>query len=512
MIADDDREMKKETVIFATTNEFINKWADNFSNWKKLLCSTAWLIKFKSYCRHRYTGYQGQFTKDNITSTEIQEAEHDILIRVQESCFLDEIVRLESGRPVKKDSCIASLNPILDDGLLRLNGRLVSGNTNKCIVILPSGHHVTTLIIRHYHETSGHVGVQQVLAAIRERFWILKGHSTVKRVIKGCIICKRQHAPLCTQQMAPLLDEQITPDKPPFTFVGIDYFGPLNVKAGRKHLKRYGCLFTCLTSRAVHLEVAHSLTADSFIAAFQRFTSRRGIPEKVYSDNGTNLVKGDKELRKHIQEWNNSKIGNHMKQHEIHWHFNPPCASHMGGAWERIIRSTRIILKALAREQLLTDEQLQTLMAEAERIMNDRPITPVSSDPKDPPALTPSMVLLMKSNTCIPTGVFVKDDVYAKRWWRQVQYLASVFWKRWVREYLPALQARQKWIRSKADLRKGDIVLVAEANIPRGQWPLGRVVDINMGRDGHVRSCVIRMRTSQIVRPITKLCLLENSN
>ena len=118
----------------------------------------------------------------------------------------------------------------------------------------------------------------------------------------------------------------------------------------------------------------------------------------------------------------------------------------------------------------------------------------------------------MKYNTCIQTGVFVKDDVYAKRWWRQVQYLASVFWKRWVRKYLPALQARQKWIRSKADLGKGDIVLVAEANIPRGQWPLGRVVDINMGRDGHVRSRVIRMRTLQIVRLITKLCLLENSN
>ena len=93
-----------------------------------------------------------------------------------------------------------------------------------------------------------------------------------------------------------------------------------------------------------------------------------------------------------------------------------------------------------------------------------------------------------------------------------MQYLASVFWRRWVREYLPALQARQKWMRAKAELRKGDIVLVAEVNIPRGQWPLGRVIDVNVGRDGHVRSCVIRMRTSQIVRPVTKLCLLENSN
>ena len=197
---------------------------------------------------------------------------------------------------------------------------------------------------------------------------------------------------------------------------------------------------------------------------------------------------------------------------EIEWHFNPPSANHMGGVWERMVRSTRTMLKALAREQLLTDEQLQTLMAEGERIMNNRPITPVSSDPKDPPALTPSMLLLMQSNSCIPSGVFVKEDVYAKRWWRQVQYLASTFWRRWIREYLPVLEARQKWMRAKTDLRKGDIVLVAEVNIPKGQYPLGRVIDVNVGRDEQVRICVIRMRTSQIVRLVTKLCLLENSN
>ena len=100
-----------------------------------------------------------------------------------------------------------------------------------------------------------------------------------------------------------------------------------------------------------------------------------------------------------------------MIQREIEWHFNPPSASHMGGVLERMVRSTRTILKALAREQLLTNEQLQTLMAEGERIMNDRPITPVISDPKDPPALIPTMLLLMESNSCIPSGVFVKENL-----------------------------------------------------------------------------------------------------
>lgn len=303
----------------------------------------------------------------------------------------------------------------------------------------------------------------------------------------------------------------MTPDKPPFVFVGIDYFGPLMVKTGHTHEKRYGCLFTCLTTRAVHIEVAQSLSTDSFIAAFQRFTSRRGVQEKVYRDNGTNLVSGESELRKSIQRWNQSKIGQHMTQHEIEWHFNQHYASHMGGAWERIIRSTRTILKALVKEQLLNDEQLLTLIAEVEKIMNDRPITQVSSDPNDPPALTPSMLLLMKSNCSIPQGVFRKEDVYAKRWWKQIQYLVNMFWRRWLREYLPALLTRQKWQRPTKDLCIDDVVLVADENLPRGQWPFGRVINVNVVRNGRVRSCVIKSRNSHLVRPVTKLCLLENN-
>ncbi|XP_060555752.1 uncharacterized protein LOC132716484 [Ruditapes philippinarum] len=276
-------------------------------------------------------------------------------------------------------------------------------------------------------------------------------------------------------------------------------------------VKRYGCIFSCLTSRAVHLEVTHSLSTDSFIAALQRFISRRGLPEKVYSDNGTNLVSGDCELRKSLREWNQSEIGQFMLQREIEWNFNPPSASHMGGIWERMIRSTRAILRSLVKEQLLTDEQLLTVVTEVEKILNDRPITRVSDDPKDPPVLTPSMILLLKSNTCIPRGIFRKEDTYAKRRWRQAQYLADIFWKRWIREYIPTLQSRQKWLRPQRDIREGDIVLVAQENIPRGQWPLGRVVSINVGRDGHTRSCVVKTSMSQFIRPITKLCLLECS-
>ncbi|XP_071171081.1 uncharacterized protein [Mytilus edulis] len=253
--------------------------------------------------------------------------------------------------------------------------------------------------------------------------------------------------------MAPLLEEQMTADKPPFTFVGVDYFGPLNVKLGRSVVKRYGCLFTCLTTRAVHIEIAHSLNTDSFISAFQRFTSRRGIPEKVYSENGTNFVGGEIELRKNIEQcqWNKAIISNYMLHKDIIWIFNPPYASHRGGAWERMIRSTRNIFKALINQQLLSDEQLLTCMAETERIINDRPITAISDDCRDLPVLTPNM-LLMKSNTSTPQDVFDKKDIYAKRWWKQIQHPANEFWKRWLREYLSTLQQRSKWQRGQRDV------------------------------------------------------------
>ena len=142
---------------------------------------------------------------------------------------------------MRKDSHIASLNPVVVVGMARLKGRLCFRTMNRFPIILPNGHHVTTLIIRFLHEINGHVRIQQVLAATRERYWIVKWHSVVKKILKGFIMCKRQHAPLCTQQMAPLLEEQMSPDKPPVSFVGIYYFGPLIVKAGRTHLKRYGC-------------------------------------------------------------------------------------------------------------------------------------------------------------------------------------------------------------------------------------------------------------------------------
>ena len=164
----------------------------------------------------------------------------------------------------------------------------------------------------------------------------------------------------------------------------------------------------------------------------------------------------------------------------------------MGGAWERIIRSIRKILRALLGQQLVTDEMLQTLTAEIAGILNSRPLTPVSSDPEDLEPLTPNHLLLLRSNPSLPVGSFGREDCYSKRRWRQVQYISDVFWKRWLKEYLPTLQKRAKWMKPRRSLEIGDLVLIADENVHRGKWPLGKVVDVFRGKDGYVRSAKVQ--------------------
>ena len=197
--------------------------------------------------------------------------------------------------------------------------------------------------------------------------------------------------------------------------------------------------------RAVHIEIADSLETDGFVNALRRFINRRGNPIEIRSDNSTNFVGGEREIRESISAWNQGKINDLMRQRKIVWKFNPPpTASHMGGVWERMIRSVRKVLRVLLKERVVTNEMLRTLMTEVEGILNSRPLTPSSDDPDDLEPLTPNHLLLCRSNLNLPPGAFTKEDLYCKRRWKQVQYLANLFWKRWTREYLPTLRGKAK--------------------------------------------------------------------
>ena len=282
------------------------------------------------------------------------------------------------------------------------------------------------------------------------------------------------------------------------------------IKDGRRELKRYGALFTCLASRAVHIETANSLDTDSFINALRRFISRRGPVREFRCDNGKNFVGAARELREALTEMSQEQITKELLCQGINWKFNPPTASHMGGVWERQIRTIRNVLSSLLQNYggRLDDEAFRTLMCEVESIVNSRPLTFPSDDPNDLEALTPNHILTMKPVLLPPPGHFQSSDVYIRKRWRRIQYLANLFWSRWKREYLLTLQQRPKWNSSEHNLNIGDIVLLKEDNAPRFQWHMGRVLSTVSDNKGHVRSVKVKTQNSEYVRPIHKLVLV----
>jgi len=534
IIADDDPEVRARGQANHVTQMEEERPLDlmmlQYSSWFRFKRAVAWLLKFVQFLKARrclrISSPIDVSPRGRLSIDELQYAETQIIKYVQKSAFLPVIKALqdvkhgESEKSTFKNigsiGSVYKLRPFLDgEGMLRVGGRLQNSTLeyqSKHQLLLPSKHHVTKLLVMDVHESVGHLGQEYVLAKLRHNYWIIQGRAAVRRVLGNCLTCRKQNALKGQQVMANLPSDRLTPDEPPFSYVGIDFFGPFYVKQRRSTVKHYGCLFSCLTMRATHIEVTESLETDSFVNALRRFISRRGMPKLIRSDNGTNLTGGEREIREAINDWNQQKIEGFLQQKNVEWKFNPPGASHMGGVWERVIRSVRKILRVLLREQLVSGEALRTLMAEVEGILNGRPLTPNSDSSVDPEPLTPNHLLLLRSNLNLPPGIFVKNDLYCKRRWKQVQYLADVFWKRWLSQYLPSLQERQKWIKPRRDFAVGDLVLIVDERVHRGQWPLGRVLEVHPGRDGFIRSVKVATKSSVLSRPISKLCFLEQES
>lgn len=310
--------------------------------------------------------------------------------------------------------------------------------------------------------------------------------------------------------MSPLPLTRVERGWHPFQLVGVDYFGPFIVKHGRKQEKRFGCLFTCLQTRGVHLELSHTLSTDSFVMALMRFVSRRGAPAEIFSDNGSNFVGAVSELRSITRGWSQGKINDKLLSLGIEWHYNPPLASHRGGVWERLIRSVRRVLLSIVTQQTLNDEAMYTLFVEAERIVNSRPLVPLNMDSNDRIALTPNDLLILRSNS---TGLLPASLTEGyNRCWRQVNYLTDLFWKRWIGEYLPLLRCRQRWLNRSRNFEPGDVVLVVSDTFSRSRWPLGIIDSCLASEYGLVRTVVVRTANGLYKRDVRKVCLIEGSS
>ena len=373
-ISDADPVVKVDVNVHATVAAVpfcpVVEYFRRTSSWHRLKKSVAWFLWYRENLRLASTRRKLAVSSPNtpcrrINMEEMKAAELQILKCVQLHYFSERLQSLTKAgvdaAHVKKSSGLLSLHPVLVNGLLRVGGRLdlaPASFDSKHQIILPKSDHVSTLIIEHCHLISGHSGREYVLSLLREKFWIVKASSAVRRVLSKCVSCRRRQRPVCEQKMADLPVDRLTPDQPPFTSVGVDYFGPFQIKRGRSLVKRYGVISACLAIRAVHIEVAHSLDTDSFPLALKRFIARRGQGKEIRSDNGTNFSSGEKELRESMNVWNQEKIHENLLQRNIKWSFNLPYGWHYGGVWERCIRTTRKILQALLREQTTDDEGL----------------------------------------------------------------------------------------------------------------------------------------------------------
>ncbi|XP_043238930.1 uncharacterized protein LOC122390257 [Amphibalanus amphitrite] len=481
-----------------------------FSSWLRLLRVTAWVRRFAHNSRSRAAADR---RTGPLTAEELREAERVWLLSTQAEQFGDEVAALQHGRRLPSNSGLHQLTPFLDStGLLRVGGRLRHAQMDfevKHQVILPARGDITRLIITDRHKKLAHSGAEHVLTHLRQQFWVICGRAAVKRYTRACMLCRKRSARPAPPLMGDLPAFRVGEPAPVFARVGVDFFGPLTVKKHRKREKRYGCLFTCLSTRAVHIELAHSLDTDSFIMAMRRMMARRGNVSLVCSDNGTNFRAGERELRQALQQWNQTKIADTLSQEGVEWRFNPPGAPHFGGVFERLVRSAKRALTTVLGDRAVDDETLRTVVTEVEGLLNGRPLTYISTDPGDYQPLTPNHFLIGRASPQLPPGVFVDGDLCGRRRWKHTQVLIDHIWRRWRREYLPTLTTRVKWRADTADVQLGELVLVTDDNLPRGHWPVGRVVNVFPGADGRVRVVEVATATGRYRRPVSRLCRLE---
>ena len=175
---------------------------------------------------------------------------------------------------------------------------------------------------------------------VQQKMWILGIRNALRSIRNMCVTCRKGRAQTIAPVVADLPEERLDASTA-FTNLGVDCFGHFIVKIERRNEKRWCCLFTSLTMRAVHIEEVPKLDTDSCLNAIMRFFARRSKPSTIISNNGTNFVEAEKDFAEYAAAWNKEGIEEHLIQRGIRWMFNPTAASHFGGVWERLVRNCK---------------------------------------------------------------------------------------------------------------------------------------------------------------------------
>jgi hypothetical protein len=482
------RAEKKKSALAVMIAANGTAWHVVSNSYYKTLRIWSWIRRFIQKCK-RVETVNGYLTVEEVNKTE------RTLIRLLQVESFGANVTSVAGILVVKD----------EEGLLRVKTKILNREDTigfRLPLLLPHTHPIVEQLIMEEHLRLGHAGIQLLMSALREKYWILQGRRIIRRVISACVLCKRHTAKKVEVDPAALPEDRVKSGRV-FETTGVDLAGPLFIKKGKK---AWIVLFTCAVYRCVHLEIVKRLSTDAFLEAFQRFTCRRGRPTVVYSDNGTNFV-GLVNLWK-AMDW--EKITRDCGLHRIQWKLNPPTAAWWGGWWERLVRSIKYVLKRVLGRTCLTYDKLRNVVCETEAYINERPLTTVIEDPEDFVPLTPASFMHE-----MPTPSISDVDMLEACGFRMLngerKKILDELKMRFRREYLSLLVQRGKEV-GPSILKIGDVVLVGADNKKRWSWPLARIMELIPGKDGKVRVAKVRTAMGELIRPLQRLYPLEVSS
>ncbi|XP_055522534.1 uncharacterized protein LOC129716721 [Wyeomyia smithii] len=467
---------------------------------------------------------RGKRMSGSLTPEECEHALKILARQVQSLSFPAEVRYYRNSQGTNTGaSIVASKLPLKDMklfmdqfGLLRLRGRLANMRVpfdNRFPILLPAEHRLTWLIARSCHIRTLHGGPTLTLATIRQRFWPLRGKQIARKIVRECVTCFRCQPQLAQQIMAPYPSVRLSPARP-FIHSGLDYCGPFLVRplSGRgASVRVYVALFVCLVVKAVHIEVVADLSSVACINAVKRFVARRGRVLELHCDNATAFVGADRELREtrtkflrkfRSKDWDNYCVGSGIK-----FCFIPARSPHFGGIWEAGIKSFKHHFRRIMGNRSFTVDQLQTVVAQIESVLNSRPLSPLSDSPNDCAALTPGHFLVGEPLIALPEPDLVNVTTKHLSRYQEMQRSVQDLWRRWQLDYISQLQQRTKWKRTHSNVRTGQLVLVKQSTPPL-QWPLGRIFETITGKDGRVRVVVVKTAQGQYKRGITEIAIL----
>lgn len=502
------------------SNDCVQNLFDKVSQYSKLRRVLAYVMKFILKLKLKIQKFTPSI-ETYLTTSELKKADTLCNKWAQETEFHQDIKDLAAGRNVSKGKLLA-LTPFLDaEGVLRVGGRLNNSQCSYSVkhpVILPYSCKLSKMILNHIHNLYQHPGPSLLSHLSRQSYWIINVRKLSRKVINECIICCRLSANIKPQLMGHLPPERVTPTKP-FSNTSLDYAGPIQILSrkgrGAKHIKAYIAVFVCQCVKAVHLEVVSDLSSDAFLAALKRFVSRRGLPHKITSDNGTNFIGAKRKLTEDQQELmsalKHSGVQDYAIQTGIEWNFTPPSAPHFNGLSEAAVRSVKHHLIRSIGQSFFTFEELSTFLCQTEAILNSRPLTPMSEDIEDINILTPAHFLTTGPLLALPEVSYENISDNRLNRWQEIKKRVDSFWSRYKKEYINNLQAKTKWKTKETNLQPGDMVLIKEHSPPLS-WPLGRIIDVHVGTDGLVRVANVKTATTTLKRPIVKLIKLPIEN